>query len=152
SIDLRVTESKVLHRFHNSGRDYKPGEPFVIRGHNIPWRKLPRGGLDRLLECVHVVVPIVTFFDIGGGELPRLLRRVKPLHEAFFLLLARDVQKELEDDRALPREIILEIGDIGETLIPDSLTDAVLGKLFLPQDFWVHAYDENLLVIRTVEN
>src|SRR5262245_5978989 len=85
SIDLRVTESKVLHRFHNSGRDYKPGEPFVSGGHNTPWCKLTCGGLDRLLECVHVVVPVVTFFDIGGGELPRLLRRVEALHEAFFL-------------------------------------------------------------------
>jgi len=68
------------------------------------------------------------------------------------LFLAREMQKEFEDDRSLSREIVLEIGDVGEPLIPDSLTDAVLGELLLRQDFRVHAHDEHLFVIRTVEN
>src|SRR5262245_10605409 len=152
SIDLRVSESEVLQRFYNSRRDDEPCEPLVVGRHHVPWRMLRRSCPDRFLKCLHVVIPVVTLLNIGTRELPIFLRRVEAFHEALFLLLARHVQEELEDDRALPGEIILEIGDIGETLIPDSLVNATLRKLFLSQDFWVHAHDENLLVIRTVEN
>ena len=66
-IDLRVTESEVFHHFHNSRGDDEPGEPLVIGRHHVPRRMLARGSLDRLLECMHVVVPVFTLFDIGGN-------------------------------------------------------------------------------------
>ena len=57
---------------------------------------------DRFLKCVHVIVPVVTLLNICSRELPIFLWRVEAFQEAFFLLLARDVQKEFEDNRALP--------------------------------------------------
>ena len=87
SVDLRVTQSEVVQRFSNSARDDESCEPLVIGRHYVLWRKLPRSGLDRLLKCVHIVVPVVTLFNIGEGKLPRLLGRVEALHEPFFLLV-----------------------------------------------------------------
>src|SRR5262245_28763654 len=130
-IDLRITKSEVRHHLHDSKGDNEPGEPLMISWHHVPWRKLPRSDPDRLFECVHVVVPAVTLLDVGGRELPRLLGCVEALQEPFSLLVARDVQKEFEDDRPLPREIVLEIGDVGEPFIPDSLAEVALGKLLL---------------------
>ena len=57
-----------------------------------------------------------------------LLRLVEAFHEAFLLLLARDVQEEFEDDRALSREVVLEVRDVGEPVIPDSLADVLRGS------------------------
>ena len=50
-----------------------------------------------------------------------LLRLVEALHEAFLLLFARYIQKELEDDDALPGEVVLEVRDVGEPLVPGRL-------------------------------
>ena len=46
---------------------------------------------------------------------------VEAPHEALLLLLARHVQEELENDRPLPSEIILEVRDVEEPLVPDAL-------------------------------
>ena len=81
--------------------------------------------------------------------LPRL---VEAFHEAFLLLLARDVQKEFEEDCPLPHEVVFEVRDVGESLIPDSLADASRGQPLPPEDFRVHAYDKDLLVVRTIED
>jgi hypothetical protein len=77
SVDLRVTKSEVVQRFSNSASDDESCEPLVIGRHYVPWRKLPRSGLDRLLKCVHIVVPVVTLLNIGERKLPRLLWRVE---------------------------------------------------------------------------
>src|SRR5262249_56527023 len=95
--------------------------------HVEPLRLLCCGVADRFLECVHVVAPEASLADVGGREFPVLLRLVEARHEAPLLLLARDVQKELEEDCPLPREIVLEVRDVGEPLLPDSLADAPRG-------------------------
>src|SRR5262249_61924629 len=101
---------------------------------------------------VHVVAPEASLADVGRGELPVLPRLVEALHEASLLLLARDVQKEFKDDRPLPREVVLEVRDVGEPLIPDSLADAPRRQPLPPEEFQVHAHDQDLLVVRTVED
>ena len=63
--------------------------------------------------------------------LPRL---VEAFHEASLLLLARDVQKEFEEDCPLPHEVVFEVRDVGESLIPDSLADASRGQPLPPDE------------------
>src|SRR6516225_982158 len=60
------------------------------------------------------------------------------------------MQKELEDDRPLPGEVILEMRDVGEPLIPDFLADVRRGQPLASEDLGVHAHDQDLLVVRTV--
>ena len=79
-------------------------------------------------------------------------RLVEAFHEAFLLLLARDVQKEFEEDRPLSREVVLEVRDVGEPSSQILLPTFRGGQPLPPQDFRVHAHDEDLLVVRTVED
>src|SRR5208282_6752316 len=89
---------------------------------------------------------------VGSRKLPVLLRPLKSLHEALLLFLPRDVQEELEDDRPLPGEVVLEMSDVGETLVPDSLADKLLGQLLPLKDLLMHAHDEDLFVVGPIEN
>jgi hypothetical protein len=68
------------------------------------------------------------------------------------LLLAREVQEELEDDHALTGEIILEARNISEPFVPYSFPDELWRQLLTFQNFLMHAHNENLLVVGSVEN
>src|SRR6516162_3799751 len=151
-IDLRVAQVEILDRFHDRGGDYEPGEPLVVRGHDEPGCSRRRGGADCFLEGVHIVAPEASLADVGGRELPVLLRPLQALHEAPLLLRARDVQKELEDDRPLPGEVILEMRDVGEPLIPDFFANVRRGQPLASENLGVHAHDQDLFVVRTVED
>src|SRR5580698_3362200 len=105
---LRIFEIKLLDRLDDRRGDDKAGEPLVVRGHNEPRRVFRRRRLNRLLIGVHVVVPVAAFAHVGGGEFPVLVRLIEALHEALLLLLAGQVEVELEDHHALPREVVLE--------------------------------------------
>src|SRR5262245_2513123 len=77
---------------------------------------------------------------------------VEALHEALLLLLARHVQEELENDCPLPSEVILEVRNVGEPLIPDAFAHEPRGQLLLLQDRLMNAHNEDLLVVRSVED
>ena len=50
-----------------------------------------------------------------------LVWSIEALHKALLLLLAREVQEKLENDDALPGEVVLEARDVGEPFVPDVL-------------------------------
>src|SRR3984957_8647990 len=106
--DLRIFEIKLLDRLDDRRGDDKGGETLVDRGHNEPRRVFRRLHLNRLLIGVHVVVPVAPFAHVGVREFPLLVPLVPALHEALLLLLAGQVEVELEDHHALPREVVLE--------------------------------------------
>src|SRR5215471_14988527 len=62
------------------------------------------------------------------------------------------MQKELEDDRPLSSKVILEMRDVGEPLIPDFLADVRRGQPLATEDLGVHAHDQDLFVVRAVED
>ena len=72
-------------------------EPLVVGGHDVPRRVRRAVCADRVLVGRHVVVPVRALAHVAGRELPVLLGLVEPLQEALLLLLARDVEEELED-------------------------------------------------------
>src|SRR5262245_23101839 len=77
---------------------------------------------------------------------------VEALDEALLLLLARHVQKKLENDRPLPSEIILEVRNVEESLIPDAFAHERWRQLLSLQNMLMHAHHEDLFVVRSVEN
>src|SRR6516225_6386539 len=81
-----------------------------------------------------------------------LLRLVEPIEEALLLLLPGYIQKELENDRPLPGQVFLEVGNVGETLVPDALAHARRGQLLALEDIGVHADHEDFLVVRAIED
>ena len=80
-----------------------------------------------------------------------LLRLVEALHKALLLFLARHVQEEFEDDHPLPGEVVLEVRDVGEALVPNALTYERRGQLLPSQNLLVHTNDEDLLIVGPVE-
>ncbi len=72
-------------------RNHKPGRIFGIA----------LG--ERIFVGPHVVVPVLTLGVVGFTDLPALGGVVEPLLEALQLLVFTDVEKELEDSRAVGR-------------------------------------------------
>src|SRR5262249_28159129 len=110
------------------------------------------GVADRVFVGRHVVVPGLSFLRVVLRELPVLLRLLDPFEEPPSLLLLRDVEEELADDDAVPREVALEVADVPEALLPDVLRDDLRWQLLLRQEFRMHADDEGLLVVAAVED
>src|SRR6516165_5514813 len=77
---------------------------------------------------------------------------VEALHETLLLLLPRQVKEELEDDRPLSSKVILEVGDVGKPLIPDTLAQERRGQLLSLQDILMYAHYEDLLIVRSVKD
>src|SRR5262245_47191752 len=111
-VDLRVREIEVFHRFNDRGGDGETSEPPAVGWDDEPGCVLRCGGANGRFVRVLVVVPKPAFVYVRGGELPVLLWSVEALHEALFLLLGRQVQKEFEDDDSLTGEIVLEVRDV----------------------------------------
>src|SRR6185312_16311276 len=96
--------------------------------------------------------PPATLGDVVHGEFPVLRRLLQPVEKALALLLLRDVEEELQDHRALPRQIALEGGDVLKTLAPDVFRDKFWRNVLLGQDFRMHPRHQAFLVIGTVED
>src|SRR6516164_5709546 len=77
---------------------------------------------------------------------------IEAVHEALLLLFARHVQKELKNNRSLPTEIILEVCYVEEPLVPDAFAQERRGQLLSLQDMLMHAHNENLLIVGSVED
>src|SRR5579871_482457 len=151
-VDRRIGEVEFLHGVHDGGGDDQPSKPLVVGRHDVPGCALRCGGPNCFLEGVHVVAPEAALVHVGGREFPVFVRLVEALHEALLLLLARQMQKELENDRPLPGEVILEARDIEQPLVPDALAHELRRQLLLLQDILVYTHHEDLLVVGSVEN
>ncbi len=99
-----------------------------------------------------VVVPAAPFPDVGGGELPVLLRPVDPLEEAGALLLLGQVQEDLHHFEPVVREVVLPAVDLPVAAVPHVRPAGVLGQVLPDEVVGVHPHDEDLLVVRAVED
>jgi len=64
-----------------------------------------------------VLVPELTLFEVGGGELPVLVRVVDAGLEAAGLLVVGDVEEELEDDDVVVGDGLLPLVDVLHALV-----------------------------------
>src|SRR4030088_2210446 len=99
-----------------------------------------------------VIVPELAFLHVGRREFPVLFRLVEAIEKALLLLLARHVKEELQNFRPPPAGVVLEMRDVGEPLVPDSLADQRRRQLLRFEDLGMHSHDEDFLVVRTVED
>src|SRR5262249_12036145 len=101
----------------------------------------------------HVVLPQAPLSHIRSAELPVLAGIVQALQEALALLALRNVQKKFDGPRAVPMQMLFQVRNRTIAVLPEIL---VLSQLFRQslglQDLGVNPNDQNLFVIRTVED
>src|SRR5205085_7486817 len=94
-----------------------------------PRRVCRRRLRDRVLVRAHVLGPELPFAQVRFAELPRLLRLRQSLFDAAPLFVAAEVEEELDDDRAVIRERLLERVDLREALPPNGRRDGAVNAL-----------------------
>jgi len=125
----------------DDARDQQVAKPLVIGGNDEPRRVLGAATRECFFVAGDVFVPEAALLVVGLADLPVLAGVVEPLFETLQLLFFGDVQEELENLRAVRGQVALEIVDLIVAARPDGFRDEV-----------VHADDENILVMRAVED
>src|SRR5438132_6465247 len=74
------------------------------------------------------------------------------LQEPSFLFLLRNMEKEFPHNDAVPPQILFEIADVFETLRPDFFAYQFRRQFLLSQKFGMHANNEHLFIVTTVED
>src|SRR5205807_6857177 len=99
------------------------------------------------------LLPVLPFLDVVEAELPVLVGLVDAREETPALFLLRKMEEKLEDARAVAAQMVLQPGDGTIAFLPDRVrVEEIVGQLFGAQDLRMHAHDQHLLVIRTVED
>src|SRR6202042_1595613 len=83
--------------------------------------------------------------------LPVLLGAVDPLQKADALLLARDVEEQLDDLEPVVDEPALPLIDLLVATGPDAAAPGRRREPLVVEELRVHAHDEHLLVVGAVE-
>src|SRR4029078_8167701 len=90
--------------------------------------------------------------DVRGRELPVVVGQVDAAEEAQALLLLREVEEQLHDAEAFVDEVALPVVDLAVAPLPD-VAAARLPRQLLPREqLLMHAHDDDLLVVRAVED
>ena len=101
---------------------------------------------------MHVGVPELALGDVGRAELPVLVGLVDPRQQALALLFLGQVQKHLDDARAIGMQMSFQVHDGPESAVPHRLVGSRIGQRFAAQDAAVHPHDQHLFVVRPVED
>src|SRR5439155_2254032 len=97
---------------------------------------------QRLFVRAHVLVPSIALVEVRRRELPVLRRIVQPFEEPAALFLFGDVEEELADERAVPRQVALESVDVLVSIAPQVFGDERCGKLLAAEDVGMDANHE----------
>jgi hypothetical protein len=87
-----------------------------------------------------------------GGELPIVLGQVDTPQEARALLLLGEIEEDLHDPEAVLGEVALPLVDRPVPVLPDVVLAGLGWELLGDEVLGVDAYDQHLLVVRSVED
>jgi hypothetical protein len=150
---LGIRHLEIPQRIQNDLRDDQPCVLLVVSGDNEPWRTMRACRLKTILIGLHVMLPVFPLVNIGGAELPVLFRLVDAREKSLPLLLVRQMQKDLDDLRAITMKVLLQVRDGFIPLLPNVLPVAQLrGKSLAAENLRMHSDDQHFLVIGTVED
>src|SRR5688572_9975267 len=150
SFDHHVRERRIgggilqLERFERIGdaaRDEIVADVLVVGGNDEPGRPLGARALEDAAIGLGELVPALAVRQVAHAELP-VLRLVRDaLLETHLLLVARDVQHELEQQHTVLGQHVLEVVDL-----------VVAGRPDLLRHEAIYARHEDILVVRSVED
>jgi hypothetical protein len=117
------------------------GVPLTVSWYDKPGGRRRRGTLERNLEGLLIGRPVNPLVDVHRVVLPVFVRPVEPFAEASPLFGRADVQHDLDHGGVIVDELLLERVDLV----------VACGDLRRRGEF-VHAGDQHVLVVRTVEH
>src|SRR5450759_5057482 len=136
--NLRYNQSRVL---------------FVVGGNDIPRRVPGACRTEAFLIRLHVLFPEFPLLNIRKAKFPILFRLIDALKETLSLLLLRKVEEELDDAGSVAVEVSLQIHDGMIPVVPDRLVGVrCVRDPFAAENFGMHADDQHLLVVGSVED
>ncbi len=103
------------------------GIPLAIGWNDIPGRGGRAGVIEHFLVGGLILWPKLPLFDIGHGKFPVFLGGVEAFEEAVFLLIAGNIEEELQYDDAVIAEILLKLIDFGKPLGPEAIAFEIRG-------------------------
>ena len=103
-MDLRHVDRRlgklhfqILQCFYDDLGDSEIPEPLPVCRYDKPGRPGGAAPVQSSFESVHIFVPMLSFFEIAGVELPVPRGIVESLLESPLLLVLADMEEELED-------------------------------------------------------
>ena len=91
--------------------------------------------------------------NVGGAELPVLVRLIDARQESLSLLFVRQVEKELDDLRAVAMKVLLQIANGVIPFDPDVFfVTLFLGQSLAAQKFRVNTNHQHFLIIGTIKD
>lgn len=148
----------VFHRerpegFNKDVGDDEAGVAFIVSRNGIPRGQGVAGLLQALAVHLLKIVPLGPALQVRLADLPVFVGLLGAGEQALTLFLFGEVKKKLEYLGAIAVQVILEINDVAVTIRPKM---GLLGIAFRQglrgEDFGNRLYDQNLLIIGTVEN
>ncbi len=67
-------------------RNDQPGVLLVVGRHDVPGRRFCAGGAQTGLIGLHILLPVISFLNVGQAEFPVLFRFVDAFEKALPLL------------------------------------------------------------------
>lgn len=99
------------------------------------------------------MLSILPFVNVRLTEFPVLVRLVNAHKEALSLLVLRQMEKDLDDTRAIAVEVLFQVNDGAVPVIPDcSLVKQLIREPLAAQNLRVRANDQHFLVVRAIED
>src|SRR2546427_755774 len=138
---FREVHIEFFEGLHDDPGNSEIAEPFVVGRNDEPRRIFRAAAGKQVFVGGDVLVPTLSLRGIGFGKFPFLARIVKPLVEAFLLLLLADVQEKFQNRDVVFGQISFKTIDFVISSFPN-----------LFRNEFVHAYDEDILVMRAVKN
>src|ERR1019366_5922533 len=108
---------------------------------------------EAFLIRLHVLLPKLPLLNIRKPEFTILFRHIDALKETLSLLLLREVEEELDDAGSVAVEVSLHIHDGTIPVVPYFIVGVRrVGDPFASDNFGMHADDQHLLVVGSVED
>ena len=105
------------------------------------------------LISLHVTLPVVPLVNVREAEFPVLARLINALEESLSLLVLRQVEEDLDDPGAVTVKMLLQIHDGTIPLLPNGLlVEQLIRKPLTAENLRMHANDEHLLIVGTIED
>ncbi len=150
---LGIRHLEVSHRIYDDLGDDKSRVVFVVGGDDVPRRMLSAGCTKAISVGFHILLPVFPLVNVGDAEFPVLVRHIDAGKEPLSLFFVREVEEYLDGLGAIAMEMLLHVHNGLKPLLPDVLLVAqLLGESLAAENVRMHANDQHLFVIRTVED